>query len=75
MFEIELLQEKLALMKQAKAEKEFYSIQGLFKEGIAVSVIVETYAPSFEFEGTLTGLYAAIAKWIDENSEKKEREP
>ncbi len=71
MFETEQLQEKLRLIKQAKAENELYRIKGLFNGGIVVPVIVEAfqriYDTTFEFEREPKGLYEAIAQWIGEN--------
>ncbi len=54
MFETEQLQEKLRLIKQAKAENELYRIKGLFNGGIVFPVIVEAFKgtndTTFEFE-------------------------
>lgn len=71
MFETELLQQKIKLMKEHKAEKEFYRIKGLFNGGIVVPEIVQTfqniYDKNFEFSGSHNELYEAIAQWLQKN--------
>lgn len=71
-YQTKLLQEKIRLMKQYQAEKEFYRIEGLFIKEIDVKEIVKTfqkeYDPTFTFKGTPQALYKKIKIQLNKKS-------
>lgn len=72
----EILQKKIQLMKQAKAEGRFEQIKGLFSYcDLDVSSLVGTfqsvYDEAFAFEGSSEELYKAMQRWFIDHGKIK----